>query len=389
MLVTKIVPALRDGWRNLAVGGVIGIVAFGAYAFLTPKWYEAQLAVVPGTPTKAPSALAGALGADLPVDIGLGGSDAERIQAVMKSRSVTDAVIEKFNLTERYGQEVIEGTRRVFWKHCTTKIDKKPNVVTVTCEDKDPQIAQAMAAYFSVVGNKVLRHISASSAGEERRFLEQRVAEAKKEANEASARVREFEEKHKIIDLPEQSKAVVSAMASLKGDLLSKQLQLDYLNGFSSSDESTASQLRRQVGVMQSKMRTLEDAPADDASAPAAAATAPPTKRSSKANHEQDIFPIAMTVPKLRFELGELYREQKVQETLFLLLTQRFEMARVDEARDTSVFQILDEPVVPTHHSSPHRAQLVLIGLLLGLFAGAAFTLRGMLVPGESARTSG
>ena len=377
MDLTKIIEVLRARWRNLAAGGVLGLLTMTSYALLAPKWYEAQLAVVPGAPPKAPSALAGALSMELPVDIGLGGSDAERIQAVMKSRSVTDAVIEKFGLTERYHQKYIEGTRKVFWKHCSTRVDKKPNVVTVTCEDKDPNVAQAMAAYFGVVGNRVMRHISASSAGEERRFLEQRVEEAKRDANEASERVREFEEKHKIIDLPEQSKAVVSAISSIKGDLLSKQLELEYLHGFSSSDESTAVQLRRQVGVMESKLRTLEDVP--DATDVAVAAA--PAKRSANAKANQDIFPVAMTVPKLRFELGELYRQQKIQETLFMLLTQRFEMARVDEARDTSVFQILDEPVVPTHQSSPKRAQLVVLGLILGLLAGAGYALRDQLLP--------
>ena len=71
-----------------------------------------------------------------------------------------------------------------------------------------------------------------------------------------------------------------------------------------------------------------------------------------------------MTVPKLRAELTELYREQKIQETLFLMLMERFETAKVNEARDTSAFQVLDEPVVPTHHSSPKRAQLDARGIL-------------------------
>jgi capsule polysaccharide export protein KpsE/RkpR len=302
----------------------------------------------------------------------------------MRSRAVTDAVIDRFSLGQRYGDDYIEATRRDLWRHCSTKIDKKPGVVTVTCEDKDPRTAQAMTAYFAVVGNKILRHVSASSAGEERRFLEERVAEAKRDANEASARLREFEEKHKIIDLPEQSKAVVSEIASIKGDLLSKQLELEYLHGFSSSDESTAVQLRRQVGVMQSKMRTLEDMPDQDADP---VGESPPKKRSAASNQGQDIFPVAMTVPKLRFELGELYREQKIQETLFMLLTQRYEMARVDEARDTSVFQVLDEPVVPTHHSAPKRAQLVIIGLLLGLIGGAAYALRDTLATSLATRS--
>ncbi len=144
--LTDIVERLRKQWHVVAVGGLVGLVAFTCYALFAPKWYEAELAVVPGTPTKAPSALAGALSVELPLDIGLGGSDAERIQSVMKSRSVTDAVIEKFRLTERYHQKYIEGTRKVLWKHCSTKVDKKPNVVTLTCEDKVPQTAQAMAA---------------------------------------------------------------------------------------------------------------------------------------------------------------------------------------------------------------------------------------------------
>lgn len=373
-----IIHVLRARWRSLAVGGLAGLATLTCYALVAPKWYEAQLSVVPGTPSKAPSGLAGALSLELPIDIGMGGADAERIQAVMQSRSVTDAVIEKFALTERYDKKYVEDTRKAFWKHCSTRVDKKPSVVTVTCEDKDPKLAQAMTAYFGVVGNRVMRHISASSAGEERRFLEERVAEAKKDANEASERVREFEEKHKIIDLPEQSKAVVSAIASIKGDLLSKQLELEYLHGFSSSDESTAVQLRRQVDVMESKMRTLEEPVADQTDSPP---TSTGTTKRTRDGQRKDIFPVAMTVPRLRYELGELYRQQKIQEALYMLLTQRFETARVDEARDTSVFQILDEPALPTRPSWPKRTQLVVLGFLVGLLAGAAYAFREQLIP--------
>ena len=369
---------LKAGRRNLVVGALAGLLLCGGYAFLAPKWYEAEISVVPGTPAKSPGGLAAAaLSLDLPLD--LGSSDVERIQTVMKSRTVTDAMIEKFDLKERYRKTYIEDARTELWKHCLTKVDKKANVVSITCEDKDPKIAQAMTAYFGVIGNKILRRVSASSAAEERRFLEQRVEEARRELGVTSQRVREFEEKHNIVDLPEQSRAVVSAISSLRGELLSKQLELDYLHGFSSSDEATASQLRRQVGVMESKMRTLEDVPAEpkpaDGHEPAVA-----TKKNSASKAPGGIFPVAMTVPKLRAELTQLYRDQKIQETLFLMLMERFETARVNEARDTSAFQVLDEPVVPTHHSSPKRGAIVVAGFFLGLFAGAVFTLRDRLL---------
>lgn len=346
---------------------VVGTALSAAYAFLTPKWYQAEIAVVPGTPPKSGGAIA-ALTGELPIDLNMGGSDADRIQAVFRSRSVTDAVIAKFHLTERYEDSYIERTRASLWRHCATKLEKKAGVVTVSCEDTDPGIAQAMAEYFGEYGNIVFRRISASSAGEERRFLEQRVAETKKAVDSVSEQLRQFEEQHKLIDLPEQSKAVVSAIAALNGEMLSKQIQLSYLNSFSSADEPTAVQTRQQIAVMQRKMKSLEDSSAE---ADPRAAAAPRKKSADDAG----LFPPAMSVPGLRYQLAQLYREQKSQETLYFLLTQRFEMARVNEARDTSTFQIIDHATLPTQKIRPRRGPIVAGGFLLSLLVALGWGL--------------
>ena len=376
MTGSKLIGALPTGIRGVLLFAVVGILAAAVYAWLSPQWYEAQVAVVPATSSKGPGTLAGLAGAlpiDLPIDIGGGGSDVERIYAVLRSRSVTDAVIDKFGLIERYDSKYIESTRKLLWRHCSAKLDKKPSVVTVACEDTDPRLAQEMAEYFGQYGNTVFRRVSASSASEERRFLEQRVTEAKQAVEAASAQLRGFEEKNRLIDLGEQSKAVVSAMAALKGELLSKQLQLSYLSSFSSSDEATAAQLRRQQSAMEGQMKELEGAYASTVPSSAELPAPSPTGPGNKRHREQDLFPQASTVPRLRFQLAELYRQQKIQETLFLLLTQRYEMAKVNEARDTSTFQILDHASLPTHRSRPARAELVLAGGVVGLLLGLAW----------------
>jgi uncharacterized protein involved in exopolysaccharide biosynthesis len=360
-------PALVKGWRQiaLAVAACTGVAA--SYALLTPKWYEAQLAVIPTAQPKMGSGLAAAIAGDLPIDLG-GSTDSDRIQAVLKSRSVSDAVIHKFALLARYQERTMERAREALWHHCQTRIDKKPSVVTLTCEDKDPETARALTAYFGEVGNSVFVRVSSSTAGSERKFLEQRVQQARGEMNRAAERLREFQEQHKVIDLPEQSKAVVSAMAKLKGDLMSKQLELSYLSSFSSADESTAVQLRQQIGILERELRTLED---NDPVAEAPAANASKLRKSE----QKDIFPKVMSVPRLRFELEQLFRDQKIEETIFLLLTQRFEMAKMNEARDTPAFQILDAPVTPTQKSRPKRVVIILFGLLMGLGAGAGWVL--------------
>jgi tyrosine-protein kinase Etk/Wzc len=367
----------RLSWLKPNLARIAGVTVaatgiFTALAFIARPWYEAQISVVPVSRNQG--ALS-ALAAELPFDVGGNtGTDAERIVAVFKSRSVTDSVITKFRLQDRYHEKYLEFTRTEVWKHCRTKLDKKPSVVTLTCEDTDPHVAQEMAAYFGEVGNEAFRRISVSSATEERRFLERRWAEAKKDVVDASTRLREFEEKHKLVDLGEQSKAVVSAIATLKGELLSKQMQLSYLNSFSSSDESTAAQLRRQVSIMEAKLKQLEeDSSANNEDEPQLPAV--PTARNQKRPREdRGLFPGAMSVPKLRFELEQLAREKKVQETLFVLLTQRYETARIDEARDTSAFQILDAPVMPTRKSRPKRANFMIGGFILGLLLGLGWS---------------
>jgi uncharacterized protein involved in exopolysaccharide biosynthesis len=87
------------------------------------------------------------------------------------------------------------------------------------------------------------------------------------------------------------------------------------------------------------------------------------------------MFPPAMSVPRLRFDLEQLTRDRKIREADLQLLMQRLEMARVNEARDTSAFQILDEPSLPTYKSRPRRLPIVFMGFILGIVVGLFWVL--------------
>ncbi len=362
---SKVPPQMRTtGAKRIATTAGASVLLALLYVLLAPDWYRSTLTVVPATPSKGGGVgaqLAGVLGSDLFADLG-NNADVERIAAVFESNSVTDAVIHKFDLLNRYKLRYIEHTRKELWSHCSTRIDRKARIVALTCEDRDPKFVQGMLAFFGEHGNEVFRRVSTTSATEEVRFLEQRVAQMRKEADESASRLREFEERYKVIDLESQSKAVVSAMASLRSQEISKELQLSYLNSFSSRDESTALQLRQQLSVMNAKFKALEE----------------PGGRTADVNQgavgqNANIFPPALSVPKLRFELEQLYRDRKIREGDLLLLMQRLEMAKVNEARDTSAFQILDAPGLPTYKSRPKRGLALASGLVLGLLVGLAW----------------
>lgn len=347
-------------WRSIAVFAVLGFAAAAAYALSAAEWFEARLSVVPPTPSRDTAAMA--LAAKLP-GLDPTGADSKRIEAVLTSRSVADDVIEKFKLQDRYGAAHIEDVRVALAKHCATDVDKKSGVVGLVCEDTDPAIARDMAAYFGEVGNKVFGRVSTSSAHAEAQFLAAQLGAARKDVDDASRTLRDFQEQHKVIDLPEQTKAVISAMASMKGELISKQLQLSYVGGFAGPGESSVVQLRQQIAVLEGKLDQLE------AAHHAAAG--------SGSGSGGDFFPNAMNVPGLRFELEQLMRDEKVKETVFALLTQRYEIAKLDAARDTPSFQILDHPTLPTLRSRPARRKIAVVGG----FAGALLGLAWVVIP--------
>ena len=355
--IDVVVLVLRR-WRSIAVFAVLGFALAAAYAMTTTEWFEARLSVVPAGPTRETAALA--LASRLP-GLDIGSTDNKRIEAVLDSQSVADAVIEKFKLQERYGSTHIEELRAGLAKHCSTSLDKKSGVVGLVCEDTDPEIARDMATYFGEVGNQVFGRISASSARAEARFLEAQVGSARKDVDNASRALRDFQEQHQVIDLPEQAKAVISAMASMKGELISKQLELSYLSGFAARGESSVVRLQQQIAVLEAKLDQLTAAHQAGAG--------------SGSGSAGEFFPGAMNVPGLRFELEQLMRDQKIKETVFSLLIQRYEIAKVDAARDTPSFQILDRPTLPTLRSRPVRRKVAVFGGLAGGLLGVAWVM--------------
>jgi|GEM_PF-1509222 len=374
---SELIRLIKSDWKRIVSITLLGLAGGVGYAFLAPKWYTASLSVVPSiVPKGGGVSLAGAAAAaglvDLPIDLG-GGSDVDRVSAIFRSNSVTDAIVKKFDLQTRYREKYLEDTRKELWKHCSTKIDKKPTVVTVECEDKSPEVARAMLLTFAEEANQVARRVATSSAKEERKFLEARVAQAQADLDKVSRALRDFQEKNKVISLPEQAKAIVNSIAAIRAEMIDKQLQLSYVDGFSSAEEGTSEQLRRQVGLLQGKLRSLEEA--HQASVPPT--TEPPTAKKSKAGDARNtggLFPPAMNVPKLQYEIEQLYRDQKIQETLVLLLTQRYETARVNEARDTSTIQVLDYPVRATKQARPKKVLSSAAGAALGLLIGIAWS---------------
>ena len=360
--------------RRVAGATLACAVVGGLYGLFGPRWYASTVTVVPAKSQKS-GGLSTLLGGDLGslgglaggLDVGGlgGGADAARIAAVLKSVAVTDAVVAKFDLKRRYDKVHQERARDELWRHCDVRTLPKPNMVQISCEDRDPAFVKEMLGYFAEYGNEVFRRVNVSSATEEVRFLERRVADLRHQADEISGRMRDFQEKHKIVDLDTQAKAVVSSVAMLNAQRISKQMELGYVRTFASADEPGSRQLESQLEVVEGQLRDMEavsDLPA-------------PLAGSGGARREPSpgMFPAALAVPRLRAEFEKLYRDRKVAEATLVFALDRLENARANEARDVSTFVIMDPPTLPERKSRPRGTESAVIGALLGLLASVGF----------------
>jgi uncharacterized protein involved in exopolysaccharide biosynthesis len=348
---------LRLRWWVVALFVVTGSVAGVVYYVVRPELFRAELLIVPkrNPADMLPGGnLLGGLPFDLNASSPFGQSDTDRIAAILESRSVTDEIIAKFDLMNRYSAGNIERTRKAVWTHCETKVEKKPNLVRITCEDEEPRVVRDMTNAFGKAADATFRRVAVVSASEERAFLEKRVEEARHDMEASSAALRQFQEAHKIVDLPEQGRAVVSGMAQLEGSLISKRIELSYARSFAASDETSVAQLTRQIGILSSELQGLE----------AKRATAGAARRAGS-----ELFPPAMELPGLGAELESLLRGHKIHETVFLMLTERYEARKLDEARDLSTFVVVDDAALPTFRVWPTR-WVIPAGAFLGLVLG-------------------
>ena len=351
--------------RRIAAVTIALAILGGIYGRFGPRWYRATVTLVPAKSQKS-GGLTALLGGDLSAlaggaDAFLGGAgpDSSRISAVLQSTAVTDAVIEKFDLKRRYSEDLLEGAREAVWRHCEVRTLAKPNLVQLSCEDRDPAFVQSLLEYFAAYGNEVFRRVNVSSASEEVRYLERRVTELRAQADGIGAAMRQFQETHGIVELESQARAVVSSVAAVNSQRIAKQMELDYARTFAAPDEAGTRQLQSQLSVVNEKLLDLEGTP-DGSLAPAGGP-------GSKQRARKGMFPPAMEVPRLRAEFETLYRDRKVAEATLVFALDRLEGAKAAEARDVSTFVVLDPPTLPTRKSRPITTGFLLAGGFVGL----------------------
>jgi capsule polysaccharide export protein KpsE/RkpR len=364
---SKRVMYLQMFWerrRFLLRSGIYALLASIPIVFLIPVRYKAKTQLMPpdgqqGLGMALMSALsskgAGALGGMAGDLLGMKNSGALFV-GVLKSRTVADRLIQEFDLQHLYDDSKIEDARDDLDDHTDISEDRKSGLLTVRVWDHDAKRAAAMAQAYVSELDRLVAQVSTSSARRERVFLEGRLHEVKGDLDTAAKRFSEFASKNTAIDIPAQGKAMMTAAAELQGQIIAAESELSGLQQLYADSNVRVRSLKARISELNQQLQKI------------GGDTANPS------NGEGLIAPPIRKLPLLGVTYADLYRQNKIEETVFELLTQQYEMAKVQEAKEIPTVKVLDAPVVPTKKSFPPRGILIALGTLLGI-AGAAGSL--------------
>lgn len=279
---------------------------------------------------------------------------------VLQSRTVEDNLIDHFDLRKHYFKKYWEDARDKLHSRTTISEDKKSGVISVTVRDPDPKLAADLAAAYVHELDLIMLQTSTSAARRERIFIEQRLQEEKKNLDEAERRFSQFASSSMALDIPQQTRVMVEAAARLQGEMIAARAELQGLEQIYTGENTRVKTLRTRVNELQREMDRLN--------------LGNPEKPVS-GDSPNSPYPSVKKLPLVGLEWTNLYRNTKIRETVFELLTQQYEVAQIQEAKEIPTVKVLDKAVVPERrHPSPKlvigigaliSAMLACLGLLM------------------------
>ena len=346
---------LARRWKMLALICLAAFVLSCIWVLVLPNMYTATASIMP--PDQEQGSLTGALsnvsGLASLVGLNPSGTTADLYLGMLQSQTIADAIIDRFHLMQVYKQKSRLWTYDVLDKYVTFKEDPKSNIVTVSVEGRDPVRAAQMANAYVEQLQKLKLDITTRGARREKAFFQGRLAAVNTDLDKAQQRLKAFQQEHQTFRLDKQASALIDAIAKLRGELASKQIQLGVLRSYQTPQNPQVLTLEEAITQVKGQIRQLENSPAG--------------KRSS-----ENIFLGTAEMPGLALQYERLMSDFKTQETLYELLTRQYEIARINEARNASTIQFLDRATPPDRKSRPRRTLLVIgatvLAFILGIF---------------------
>lgn len=340
-------------WRKfILASAVVSGVIMGAVSFLLPKWYTATTSIFPPEPTVAMpmyAELVQQLSAPLLGPVASGAAPETIYIEMMKSRIIGEKVIAQFDLMEVYDVSRFEDCMNELHSHFGFTLLEN-GLLIVTFEDRDPTRAANVANRMVELVDETTRGLKISRAGRTREFVERQLTERQLLLAQAETDLRGFQEEHNTIDLDEQLRSAMDIVTSLSARAIALETEMRIMGNYTSKTSEEYLRKQTEYNAVVGQLGKLKA-----------------NGKDSDRDLVRSFIPALADVPEVALQYIRLKRAVEVQTTVYTMLVSEYEKARIEEARDTPVVQVLDPAIPPNLRSRPKRKLLLLVGVLLGL----------------------
>jgi capsule polysaccharide export protein KpsE/RkpR len=281
--------------------------------------------------------------------------------ALLHSGTVSGRLIDRFDLQRVYHKRYRQDTAKRLGHLTKITEDPKSGVITIGVTDETRERARDLAQGYLDELNNLVAKVNTSSAHREREFIEQRLNTVQGELQRAQLELSDFSSKNTAIDIREQTRATVEAGAKLEGQLIAGESELDSLRQIYGNQNVRVRAAEARNSILQRELQRANGQSSADTDG-----------KDIDAGHP---YPALRQLPQLGVRWANLYRNVRIHETVFDLLSQEYETARIEEVKSISTVNVIDIPGLPERKSGPHRTLIVTISTLLSVILTAIFLL--------------
>lgn len=352
-------PNIRDyiavivKWRNIVIFNVIAITLLATViSFILPARYTSTGRLLPpllSGETMGVTQITSML-SSLGLSTGIGPTPSDIFAALLQSRTVFDGVIEECDLKDYYEEKTMVETRVKLLK--VTEIEVTPEgIISISVNDRDPQKAAEIANSYITELDNLNKETSMTVGKRNRIFLEERLGSVEEELKAAEVALKEFQERFHIISLPDELQEAVTVLSTLLAQKINKEIELGMIRMFATEENPEVVRIINELSLIEDQIERM----------------------GYKSDTKQ--FGVGFSlpfkdVPKASMELAGLMRDVEVKQTVFSVLTEQYETAKLQELRDTPTVEVLDKPEPPEKRSFPRRKRIIAVAFIFSLFVG-------------------
>lgn len=343
--------------KKLIAGMTLLFAAFSlGISLLLPAQYTAMVSILP---PQQGSSMSSALMSQLGGMAALAGGSLgiknpnDQYIAMFKSQTVENAMVQKYGLMQEYHAKLLSGAAKAFEGHAKIDGSGKDGLIHISVTDRDPRRAAELANGYIDQYRALSEHLAIGEAAQRRLFFEKQLEQAKNNLANAEDALKNTQQTTGIIEANSQARALVESAASLRAKIAAQEVTVQGMRTYAAGQNTQLTEAEKELDGLRGQLAQL----------------------SSSSDGGDSLIPTKGKISDAGLDYMRKLRDVKYNETIFEILAKQFEMAKLDEAKEGALIQVVDPAIVPDRKSAPKRGLIVIVSIVAGFLFGVFATL--------------